>query len=241
MFKQLANKAQPRFPRKTVQGLERTAGPLQGLCSILQQSALLNPAHSSGEPSINSGLGDAIKLYTATGFLHQLGAVLPHHISDHRLKFALGSSMLLRRKNTTGTQACRSCSSFEAINPAPRLKSRKHTGHKFGAISGKASCIFCLFSSSASHLLESCFRDFLCLNASLMKGAVASVAYHNNSATSRTASVVSNGGVPERPQRCVAPRDFITSRTRLTQDSDSWNSSSTILQAGFSAAWAHAL
>ena len=101
--------------------------------------------------------------------------------------------------------------------------------HKTEVIWGTAACSFFLFSSSASQIFASCFWDFLCFNASLMKGAVASVAYHNSSATSRTASVVSSGGVPERPQRCVAPRDFITSRTRVTQDSDSWNSSSTIL------------
>ena len=150
--------------------------------------------------------------------LHQLGAVLPYHVADHCLTFILAAYDCIGEGGKTPTSK-----KSESTN----TKYTKH--HKTEMICGTASCSFFLFSSSASQIFASCFRDFLCLNASLMKGVVASVAYHNSSATSRTASVVSNGGVPERPQRCVAPRDFITSRTRVTQDSVSWNSSSTIL------------
>ena len=50
-------------------------------------------------------------------FLNQLGAVLPHHVTDHRLTFVLSSSMFFRRKGKTASiQKLRTRSPFEIKN-----------------------------------------------------------------------------------------------------------------------------
>ena len=240
MFKQPAHQGRPRLPRNMLHGLDDTGCKPWGfwnnsryiLIYTSQLAISTVPGSTINQQRFGNMFGGATtQLYTATGsstnwelFCRTTSRIIAWH----------SSSALRCSSGGRGKQLA-----FRSYEPGPRSKSRIRTWNR--NYFSKASRTFRLFSVFASQVFADCFWDFLCFNASLMKGAVASVAYHNNSATSRTASVVSNGGVPERPQRCVAPRDFITSRTRLAQDSDSWNSSSTILQAGFSAAWAHAL
>ena len=114
---------------------------------------------------------------------------------------------------------------FTSVDSFCRTKSRIITWHSF--------CTSSWLAVFANQLLAAVFVDWRYLRALLIAGdntasGPPSVAYHNNSATSKTESVLFKGGVPDKPQRCVAPKDFITSRTAVFQDSDSWNSSSTI-------------